>query len=353
MYHTIATGSTESYFIDTDGCVWRTGKNLLESSNVTEPIKVKILQDVVSVAVSSSPLFLDANGRLWGFVVSTNNVEILFPDFPEIKSMAAGMKHNLLLDVEGNVWAYGRNQVAQLGLGDKVFRMRPCKIGNLPEIEAIATGWGHSLFLDTTGAVWSAGINVDGEAGVIAPRVKTQLSEIPNLPRIRSIVAGHHHSLFLDTDNCVWSCGRNTAGELGYSDTQSGFVPSKIQTLPEIDSISAGYFTSYFIDRSANVFVCGSNTNYGQLGTGDYMDVLSPTMVPSLKSIDQISGNCHTLFLNTEGEVFSCGSESCGKLGLGENRSSLHTPTKILTLPKLRSRLAANMYNKPKSARKI
>jgi secretion-regulating guanine nucleotide exchange factor len=68
------------------------------------------------------------------------------------------------------------------------------------------------------------------------------------------------------------------------------------------------------------VWVFGSNAS-GQLGTSDYLDRWEPTPVyiTEIPTPIQIDGGAnHTLILSSTGEVYGCGDNSKGQLGLSE-----------------------------------
>ena len=57
----------------------------------------------------------------------------IIPDLPRIHKLSIS-DHSLMLDVEGDLWAMGNNDVGQLGLGDEISRTIPEKITNLPTV---------------------------------------------------------------------------------------------------------------------------------------------------------------------------------------------------------------------------
>jgi len=76
-------------------------------------------------------------------------------------------------------------------------------------------------------------------------------------------------------------------------------------------------FLSVFLDSNGSVFVCGSNS-FGQLGLGD----LSPRHIPTkirfsdldTKIIQIAAGSYHTVALDSNGVVYTCGSHTVSPL---------------------------------------
>ena len=69
-----------------------------------------------------------------------------------------------------------------------------------------------------------------------------------------------------------------------------------------------------------------------QLGHGDKMNRGAPTPVKALESVRVTKAACgktHTLFLTSGGEVWACGSNKFGELGLGKTSESENAPKQI------------------------
>src|SRR5262249_61873204 len=89
----------------------------------------------------------------------------------QIKAIAAGGDQSFALDSEGNVWAWGRNDFGQLGIGsDDPKRNTPVKLEHLPRITRIAAGAFHTLAIDSGGNLWGWGANDSGQPGKGAGR---------------------------------------------------------------------------------------------------------------------------------------------------------------------------------------
>ena len=93
-------------------------------------------------------------------------------------------------------------------------------------------------------------------------------------------------------------------------------------------SVATGWHHSMALSEDGRVWMWGDNT-YGQLGMGNYDDLLIPTIVPGLPKIKRIAcGSWHVMALDINGEVWSWGRNETGMLGTGERTKSL-VPVKI------------------------
>eukprot|EP01091_Cochliopodium_minus_P012604 TRINITY_DN3852_c0_g1_i1.p1 TRINITY_DN3852_c0_g1~~TRINITY_DN3852_c0_g1_i1.p1 ORF type:complete len:403 (+),score=100.93 TRINITY_DN3852_c0_g1_i1:114-1211(+) len=164
------------------------------------------------------------------------------------------------------------------------------------------------------------------------------LSEwIPNV-RIEKVFCGYRHSHLLDENGNVWAVGSYNSHALGLGplkETNSRVYPPRIlETIRErrIVDISSGDEHSLFLDSKGNLLVTGDN-NKGQLGIESSRE-LFPV---------QLS------FFNKEKgrniKVLQCGERSSSVLlsngdvyiwGLGfHNTPNIHVPTKVEEFPKI------------------
>ena len=194
----------------------------------------------------------------------------------------------------------------------------------------------HNLVLTSLGLAWGFGYN--GYHQLLLPS-DIRYQTTPTLLPIENIIAasvGNSHSLFLDCNGYVFSAGDNYCDQLGLTDSEFANrnlqIPTLISSIHNIISISAGFYHSLFLDSNGKVFSCGCN-RYGQLGLGHAQDPSVPTLIPNLENIVSISAGCrHSVCLDDEGKVWSFGSNDDGQLGLNDNIDRLK-PERVEYLP--------------------
>ena len=92
-----------------------------------------------------------------------------------------------------------------------------------------------------------------------------------------------------------------------------------------------------FQNEKGETFACGNN-HLGQCGLGHYNHPqITPSLILNLPSniVQFVCGSAQNLFLDSEGNVFSVGSNSHGALGLGHNRSQ-NVLNKIPNIPPIK-----------------
>eukprot|EP01116_Phalansterium_solitarium_P018381 TRINITY_DN4848_c0_g1_i4.p1 TRINITY_DN4848_c0_g1~~TRINITY_DN4848_c0_g1_i4.p1 ORF type:complete len:331 (-),score=67.22 TRINITY_DN4848_c0_g1_i4:64-1056(-) len=152
---------------------------------------------------------------------------VLVVDASPIVKVATGYEHSLFLHASGLVYAAGSNRFGQLGLGyvgtavvfpDPVVVVIPS--GTV--LVDIAAGLYHNIALDNQGRIWAWGYNQRGQLGLpLNPDPFAGFQRVPSptvVPtsfRPASVSAAEQQSAILDVDGRVWMCGSNLWGQLG------------------------------------------------------------------------------------------------------------------------------------------
>lgn len=155
----------------------------------------------------------------------------------KVVAVAAGFRHAIALRKDGTVWEWGSNN---LELARNVFGTYPGpprehyfaphvrRVEGLPRIVGIASGDHHNVALDVQGNVWAWGNSAGGRLGVAArysesddpridaptPYIKAPI-QVPGMSGVKQIVAAGGHTLALRNDGTVWAWGISGNGQLG------------------------------------------------------------------------------------------------------------------------------------------
>ncbi len=208
---------------------------------------------------------------------------------------------------------------------------------------AVAAGHGYSLSLTRGGRVYAWGANDVGQLGVACTSRVRCLTPLPlrGLPSgdpVVAIAAGYQHSLAVTRSGLVFAWGDNTSGQLGYGSARGSRVPVPVAELPSNDpvvAVAAGYVHSVAVTRTGRVFAWGGN-RFGQVGRDGSAATPLPVAVSGLPPDDPVAavaaGAAHTLALTRSGQVYAWGDQGTGQLGIITN-GERGAPVAVSDLP--------------------
>lgn len=228
-------------------------------------------------------------------------------------AVASGTFHNLAIDHDGNVWAWGRGSSGQLGLSSSQANS-PVRVPGLSNVVAVSGGYGHSLALKSDGTVWAWGANDFGQLGNGSTSGSNLPFKVPGLSDVVAIAAGLYHSLATKSDGSVWAWGLGTTGALGTGEFANSSVPV-LSTLSGAIAVTAGSLHSAAVKSDGTVWAWGEGS-LGQLGDGRGLDSALPVQVFGLTDVVSMDGGgYHTLALGSDGAVWAWGYGVLGQLG--------------------------------------
>ncbi|XP_018666987.2 putative E3 ubiquitin-protein ligase HERC4 [Ciona intestinalis] len=173
-----------------------------------------------------------------------------------------------------------------------------------------------AVFLLEDGTVHTFGAENDN-IGHAAGSTKVSALETVH---IVDIALGDSHILAIDDKGKVYGWGGNDKDQLGWTDGNCYPSPKKIKSLSnKIVQVACGHSHSLFLGSNGALWSAGNN-NYGQLGFGDKSSTELRPLI-SLKGIpfSQISaGFWHSFCVTHSGAVFCWGRNDNGQLGLAD-----------------------------------
>ena len=257
-------------------------------------------------------LFVDGNGALHSIgsnsygqlgngssIGATSTVPVLTTGVLAGKSylqIMAGANHSTVLTTDGGLYAWGRNDLGQLGVGHTTNSLVAVSVdltgalaGKVPAF--IAAGDDHSLVVTNEGRVYAWGLNDRGQLGDGTQTNRLSPVEVPLTGALtgRTISkawAGSTHTFVQATDGTLFGWGTNDRGQLGtgtLSTEELVAVPvvmSGALAGKTITKITAG--RDFTLILCSDGSVCGMGDNrFGSLGTGDREDRHEPTAITS------------------------------------------------------------------------
>ena len=300
----VGQGYGNTITLKEDGTVWATGKNdygqlgVGDTTNRNTSVQVKIdentyLENVIKIDV-------------------TDNTTIA-------------------LTKTGEVYAWGKNEFGELGLGDRTYRSYATRVkgingnGYLENIIDVANGDENSYAIDKNGNVygWGDGNYHQIDDTTTSRTTPTQMSDCTNAI---SVSAGECFVEIMQSNSNVVARGYNTYGQLGYGDTAEKPIGAYIVG-NDINKVSAGNDSTLIIREDGTVWAAGRN-RYGELGLGDTTNRASFTKL-TLEDGTEIKAkygelnSSVTTILGKDGKVYATGYNGYGQLSNGTTTNSL------------------------------
>lgn len=354
-FSTISAGDAFSMVIDENGTLWGWGHNFhgelgvgygnnskyinqvhsfvddselsMRSDNIYEYYDrpIAIMEDVVAVDTGVSPLFmasgggttlaLKKDGTLWGWgyngecrlgsVSFSENEKIQYTPImllDRVVSMSIGRSTACAIRTDHKLWAWGNDSLSGTP-----------KIVAEDVISACVV-YKEITFIKEDQTLWSISDLNSSSAKYIADHV------IAASPVDGGII-------YLTSDGILYGLGYNTT--YLFANNETGNVNTPVVIMEDIASFSVvtntGSDFAVAISSDGTLYGWGCN-NSGQLGNdgkGDMKDALGNIIctTPTVIEHNVAAASCgldYTLILKSNGELYACGTNALGRLGIGE-----------------------------------
>jgi len=289
----------------------------------------------------------------------------------KVRAVCAGAAFGCAITRHGQCYAWGSGKHGELGLGEHTLKKNyPCLVVSLrsTSVNSVSCGRAHVLALTGNGQIFSWGggdrgqLGHGGTANQYKPKILSFFRDLKmgsgsksEAATVIQISAGGKHSAALlegHTQCYVW--GDNSHGQLGVAadlgERVLRPVPVRMFSGQGTEGgtrscavVDCGEHTTAFLATSGELFMCGSNS-HGQLGLGDTNDRSKPTLIDSsnfgsgtLGQVRQISCGAHHTLAVAGGQLFAWGAATLN----GRSRGST-TPGKPLANAKFISASATH-----------
>jgi len=182
---------------------------------------------------------------------------------------------------------------------------------------AVASGDNHNIAIDSDGILWAWGQNNHGQVGDGTTSAKNTPVRIGNLSdRWIEVGAGSNFSFAIRNDGSLWAWGANSMGQLGDGTTQDRLAPVGVSPIGETWLyVDGGQNHSVGIKGNSYVYVWGDNS-YGQFGEGKSVaQSLTPLYFGNNQWLKIVAGGDSTAAIYGDGTLWSFGKNDMGQLG--------------------------------------
>jgi len=274
-------------------------------------------------------------------------------------AVACGAYHTIALKSDGTLWAFGLNDLGQLGDGTTSVRKSPVQVTGCPGGDAnwasIACGDKHTVAIKTGGTIWAWGGNFNGSLGYdttgdldlwsdVASRIP---QKVGTDNRWATVQCGAAVTVARKSDGSLWAWGDDQYGELGQGthDSAAHPVPARVGTATDwLAGYSVGLQTIVAPASDGCMWAWGRNDS-GQLGDQTYAQRDAPVRVPPLLGHDSLlrswgprlprvaGGGAFSVALKSDSTLWAWGNNSAGELGNGTTDTSVHATPSVSAAP--------------------
>jgi alpha-tubulin suppressor-like RCC1 family protein len=252
-----------------------------------------------------------------GDVSTPVQTSLVFP--APIVSMSSGFGNSrswgntsYALLADGTVWSAGSNAWGQLGTsgGD---RSTWQQVPGLPRIIQVAAGGGCVLALEEAGEIWAWGVNNVGQLGIGSTVASTSTpTRVQNIDFAAQVEMGALSGYARLRNGEVWAWGRNFQGQLGNGDTADTNVPVQVSNITDATKIAAAGSNCYALLSSGSVMSWGrggSAVGDGRTGGRTAVDATTPVTVSNITTaVDIVAASSAGIVRLTDGTVWKWGS---------------------------------------------
>ncbi|CAL8465368.1 g4904 [Coccomyxa elongata] len=222
--------------------------------------------------------------------------------------VACGSNHSILISRRGELFTWGLASSGELGHSETPIDLNvPRQVASLnrTRIVSVSAGGNHTLAISEAGELWACGRGRHGQLGLGTFEDQTLLRKVTSLQGIRvvSAAAGERHSVALGSHGCMytWGCGRH--GQLGLENVAdfvvlnpaapvavhqpqrvSSLDPNNLHPWDRITAVAAGLNHTVALTVAGDIFMCGHN-KHGALGLGDTVNRFLPTKVDLSRTV--------------------------------------------------------------------
>lgn len=234
----------------------------------------------------------------------------------EIRQIAAGGNHTLLLDDNGDVVFCGSDEHRQRDCAPYTReRVEPSDVTFPPRALQVSATWCASIYLCRNGAVATAGQGLNGELGLGEGMTTTSFSlrSIVDFPppetKVIQIASCMAHTVAVLDNGQVYGWGKSRRGQLG-EPAEDVWSPRRIEGIPfhAVKAVCGKDFTCIIGDRKdgmLSVLGVKGKDRFGLLAS-------KPTAVPDWEDIAASWGSVYVL--KDDGHLVGFGRDDHGQL---------------------------------------
>jgi alpha-tubulin suppressor-like RCC1 family protein len=248
-----------------------------------------------------------------------------------VRALAAGSNSVFFVKNDGTLWASGYNYYGELGLGDRNNRAVFTQVTSAGrDVKAVAAGTRHTVILKNDNTVWTTGYNFAGQLGLGNQIDVNSFTQVSGLRNAAQVAAGNYHTVVLLNDGTVWTAGENFYGQLGRSsEGQYQFaqaVDSQGRAINDAVEIAANGELTLIRRRDGSLYMAGnlaepmfdSDSLVPVEGASSFgFTALAISDKDAFKDVTKFGVGLRNIYVVTEdGRLWAAGSNEYGQMSL-------------------------------------
>ena len=181
-----------------------------------------------------------------GSVPSYSNpqtIPVQVVNLEHVIDFSLGDSFALAVKSDGSVWTWGNNSSGQMGNGTVSYggQTTPLQVMALSGIKSVAGGYGHCLAVKDNGTIYAWGQNDLGQLGDGTTISRTKPILVKEINDANDVVSGGQgcHNIALKSDGTIYLWGNNNYGQLGL-DALNRLIPTKVGVKYNVDQNNDG-----------------------------------------------------------------------------------------------------------------
>ena len=270
--HNLALDSDGNVWVWGRNNYYQLGNN--KDKVVSTPKKITSLSNIKDIACGNNTSYVVTNdGELYSFGSNANG-ECGFGSYTEkvtinksyaitnVIDIKAGGNHAIALKSNGEVYTTGSNAYGELGLGSDERKVNVfTKVDSLKDVIAISAGETNTSIIDIKGNVYAWGENLYGELGTGSSEISLNSpTRVKGLSNIRYIDGGKGTNIAINNNNEIYVIGLNTSGELAIGSRANVDSYARLDTISNVMQASAGNANLVMLKTDGSVWGAGDYT---------------------------------------------------------------------------------------------
>lgn len=243
--------------------------------------------------------------------------------------VSAGESHTMAIKIDGTLWAWGNDNYQRLGNGNADDSLIPVQIGTDNNWKEVSAGERGTVAVKTNGTLWAWGTNTggylgNGAAAGFASNVPLQIGSATDW---LTVSGNGRHCLAIKTNGTLWAWGLNGDGQLGNATTTNSTTPLQVGTATDWKWIDASSRVSFALKTNNSLwgwgYLAGMSFEFSspqQIGTAtDWKTV----------SVKKQAQSQYLLMTKTDGTLWAWGNDASEQLGNGAVDGNYTNPTQV------------------------